>query len=56
MKLYRSWVIGKGTNVEEKGVKLKRKKPKVKVEALWIVVYRFKIKGQRTNLKGKDQM
>ncbi len=55
MKLYRSWVIGQGTNVEEKGVKHKRKNAKVKVEVSRIVGYMFKINGQRTNVKGKDQ-
>ncbi len=55
MKLYRSLVIGKGTNVEEKDIKLK-KNPKVKLEGSRIVGYRFKINGQRSNVKGKDQM
>ncbi len=41
-------MIGKGTNVEEKDVKPKRKKPKVMVEGSRIVVYRFKINGQKT--------
>ncbi len=56
MKLYSSRVIGKGTNVENKGVKPKRKNAKVKVEASRIVGNRLKNKGQRTNVKRKDQM
>ncbi len=45
----------KDTNVEEKGVKLKRKNTKVMVEGSMMVGNRLKIKGQRTNIKGKGE-